>query len=113
MQRRPLVLDPANVLVDREQKSLLEFFEKYETMFALLEELLARERTLELVYEDDLLEDPQRGYRKVCEFLNLAREQPTVNFVRGTPFSAREIVVNFEDVAHALRDTPYAWMLDE
>lgn len=113
VQRRSIVLDPEKVANDREQKPLLEFFEKYEAMFALLEELLIGERMLELIYEDDLLEDPQHGHRKVCEFLKLECGQPTVNFVRSTPFSLREIVVNFDDVVRTLRDTPYAWMLDE
>ena len=106
-----VTLDPARVAIDRETRPLLAYLEDYEERFAALRRVLPPRATLHLVYEDDIRDDPRVAYRRLCEFLALEAKAPTINYDRTNPFALEEMLANFDEVAAALRDTRFEWML--
>lgn len=94
---------------------LLEYFQSLDERYANLEHHLRADRTLKLVYEDDIMENPKAAYQHVCTFLGIESEDsdPTIRLRRSNPFGLPEIVENFDEVAMLLRGTAYEWMLDD
>jgi hypothetical protein len=66
-----------------------------------------------ITFEEDILPDPRIGYRKVMDMLALEPEEVTVAYRRTNPGKLADILTNAEEIAASLRDTEYAWMLDE
>jgi len=93
--------------------SLLSYFRHVETGHGALRELLRGDEVLFLSYEDDILDDPITAYQKVCSFIGMQPMSPEIEFKRQNPFSLRQLVTNFEEVALVLRKTGYEWMLDD
>jgi len=69
--------------------------------------------SLNLCYEDDIAGDPRVAYEKVCRFLDLPVVEQEVALRRTTPEPLPEIVINMAEVRAHLRQTRFAWMLDE
>ncbi len=69
--------------------------------------------SLMLQYEDHIERDPTRGYRAVVEFLGLDAAKPPASFgqVRQNAWPLHQLIENFDEVERALRDTPYAALL--
>ena len=67
--------------------------------------------TLELTYEEQVLQDPRVAYRSVCEFIGLEAAPVRVPYERVNPFPLQQIVTNYDAIAAALRDTEIEWML--
>jgi hypothetical protein len=67
---------------------------------------------LHLSYEEDIVADPLRAYSRVCEFVGIEPAAPRVDLVRTNPFSYDAILDNVDEVRAVLKDTKYAWMLD-
>ncbi|MDX1412708.1 MAG: hypothetical protein R3293_00870 [Candidatus Promineifilaceae bacterium] len=112
-RRQTIELDPDRVKIDRDAKSLLAFLQSYAEQFDLLDKLLAPQATLNLVYEDDLFQDPRLGYQKLCDFLNITCREPVIRFVKTNPYKLSDLIGNFTEVERALYKTPFAWMLYE
>jgi len=81
--------------------------------FAKLEKLLDDDQVLRLTYEDDILEDPLVGYRRVCRFLEVPAHEVTVRYGRTNPFKLKDMIINFSQVEEALCGTSFEWMLYE
>jgi hypothetical protein len=110
---RRLRIDVDDLRIDRDRKPLLDYLEDYERQFARLDEALQGRPVLRLTYEEDIAEDPTRAYRRCCEFLGIEPRPAEVAFGRTNPFPLREILTNADEVAEALRGSPFEWMIDE
>ena len=91
--------------------SLIDVLNVYERFYAELRELLRDRRLLELNYEAHIEQGPAIAYDKVCAFLDLRPEPFTILRARTNPFSIEEMVTNFEEIAAALRNSRFEWML--
>jgi hypothetical protein len=109
----PVEVEVQSVKIDRDCKPLLSYLQDYRAGFEALDSLLAGRNVLKLIYEDDLSADPLIGYRRVCDFLGAPEERARVRYGKTNPFPLTEIILNFDAVESALRETPFAWMLYE
>ncbi|MCX6973238.1 MAG: hypothetical protein NTZ94_02865, partial [Verrucomicrobia bacterium] len=62
--------------------------------------------------ENDIENDPLKAYSKICEFIGVKATKPTISLSKTTPFSIRDLIENFDEVASCLANTPYEWMLE-
>ena len=108
-----ITLDCQRVEIDHQVRSLLNIFEEWDQDFIKLDELLKRDHTVHLEYENDILEDPLRAYGKICDFLDIDPGKPDVTLGRTTPFGTREIIENYSEVFDYLNGTKFEWMLEE
>ena len=91
---------------------LLDAFRCLDEHFERLKGLLPADDTYYLTYEDDILEDPRKGYKKLCHFLGIQPESPPIVFKKTNPFPLKDIVTNFDEIISHLKDTKYNWMLE-
>ena len=89
---------------------LVERIENLETQMQEVETLLAGKNVHNLIYEDDIEQDPQRAYHSICEFVDMEATKESVNFNKTNPFPLKDILENFAEVKAALHNTPYEWM---
>ena len=68
--------------------------------------------TLQLVYEDDIQNDPRVAYQKVVDHLGLPSTDPEVSLRRTNVGSLDDIVANAEAIRARLRGTEWAWMCE-
>lgn len=95
------------------QHTMLDLFDRIDDSYNILKESLSSDDCLFLTYEDDIEANPMIAYEKVCQFLNLPPEKPEVKLRPTNPFSYEEIIENFSDVENVLRNSRYAWMLQD
>jgi hypothetical protein len=106
-------IDVESVDIDRRDQPLLDHLEGYRQNFDSLLYLLQLESVLELTYEDDIMNDPVEGYRRVCRFMNEQVHDVSINYHQVNPYPLNERVSNYEEVAEYLADTPFEWMLKD
>lgn len=97
---------------DARHAPLLERFRLFDRCYQDFRRLCTDRPLLELIYEDDLLQDPTVGYRRVCRFLNVSPEPVAPKRARTNPFPVQQVISNFDEVAATLEGTEYAWMLE-
>jgi hypothetical protein len=107
----PIRLDVDRVAIDWVERPLLDHLHQFEANFTEVAAVLRPYPTLTLTYEADILPDPAIGYGKVCRFLGLSEEKVTVRYGRSNPYPLRQLIQNFDEVAQALQNSPYEWML--
>lgn len=107
-----IVIDIHHVRIDGDDNSLVAFLENYHNQMRELKRRLAGRDVLCLTYEDDILNDPLVAYRRVSKYLGVVPEPVRINLGRINPYPLREIVENFDEVAQALKETPFEWMLE-
>ena len=93
-------------------KPLVERIENLEIQMQEVETLLAGKNVLNLTYEDDIEQDPQRAYHSICKFVDMEATKASVNLNKTNPFPLKDIIENFAEVKATLHKTPYEWMLD-
>jgi hypothetical protein len=69
--------------------------------------------TLKLVYEDDVRDDPNIGFKKLQQFLSLPEKQLTPSLKRFNPEPLSDLIENYRNVEKLLYNTPYEWMLND
>lgn len=106
-------LDTENVQIDWAQKPLLDYFHQYDADFAAAQKYLSSCSVQMVSYEAHILPDPVIGYRLCCRFLGIPSTEVTVPYGRTNPFPLRKILLNFDEVASLLQNTPYEWMLTD
>lgn len=101
-----------NIQIDHESKSLINFIDKYQKDVDVINKNLEGKKILKLTYEDDIENDPLKAYSKICDFIGVKITKPTISLSKTTPFSIRDLIENFDEVASCLANTPYEWMLE-
>jgi hypothetical protein len=94
-------------------KPLIDHIRATQADYHTLRRSIGSRRYLDLVYEDDVHEDPSRAYRKVCEFLAIEYRENAVRHGQSTPHLLRQVIRNYAEVAAVLDGTDLAWMLEE
>ena len=89
---------------------LVKEIENLEILMQEVETLLAGKNVLNLTYEDDIEQDPQKAYRNICKFVNMEATNASVTLSKTNPFPLKDIIENFAEVKAALHNTPYEWM---
>ena len=111
-QHKPLVkriLETIRLPLNQ-HKPLVKRIRNSEKQMQEVETLLAGKNVLNLTYEDDIEQDPQKAYRSICEFVNMEATKASVNYNKTNPFPLKDIIENFAEVKAALHNTPYEWM---
>lgn len=108
-----VTVDLQSYLTGGQPRSLIQFFESTDDRRNELKRALTNRNSLQLTYEDDVEQDPMIGYRKICDFLDMADEGPAINLRRTNPFTFRQMIVNYAEVEAALHDTKYSWMIEQ
>lgn len=107
-----VALDINCVRTSEGELPLLASLYRYQEAEREIANLLAKYKPLILTYEEDIAQDPLRGYRRVCEFLQVEPYAGTaIRFAQTNPLSLRDSIANFDDVSRALQNTPFEWML--
>jgi len=114
----PLALERVSIDLNRfrygdDCKPLLQHFENLTRYYHELDSLLKDQRVLRLVYEDDIEKYPADAYRQVCKFVGVEPVAVDLNLKKIDPFPMIESLSNLEEVAAALSNTKYEWMLEE
>ncbi len=101
------------VKIDFETKPLLNFLSDFDQQFDELDRLLQGRNVLKLTYEDDIQDNPEKAYLRICEFLDVKPKKVSVGLSKTNPFPLRELVTNYEELEELLNGTPYEWMLKD
>ena len=95
-------------------KSLLETLESYYEYINYIKKYIDFQQGLCLSFEDDIASNPYKGYRKVCDFLNVKPlSNPEINLKRQNPSSLKEIITNFKEVEDYLKNTNFSPLLED
>lgn len=106
-------INTQDVRIDFDSKPLIEYLATYDREMHKLQTLLNGRRVLRLTYEDDIKEDPQKAYKRICDFLGLQATSASIKLAKTNPFPVKDMVENLEEVKQALVGTSYEWMLEE
>lgn len=102
-----------NIQIDHESKSLLSFINDYIKDINFIDNILKDKNLLKLSYEEDIEKDPMNAYGKICDFIGVKNLNPTISLAKTTPFSIKELVDNYDEVANYLNFSSHAWMLED
>ncbi len=93
-------------------KPLVDCLADVSAAYAELRRRLTDQNVLELSFEDDIAaESPHAAYSRTCAFLELSPAPAEIHTRRLHPEPLSALIENFDEVADALRGTPYEWML--
>jgi len=109
----PITFDIHNLRIDKTCKPLISYLHEWDNYYKKIETLLRGKNALKIIYEVDILNDPRKGYERICAFLNLPPEKAAVQHSRTNPYKVNEILLNYQEVAEALAGTLFEWMLYE
>lgn len=109
---RAIKIDINNVKIDSECKPLISYLEEWGYFYREVERFLALKKTLKIIYEEDIIDNPEKGYKRVCDFLRLEPRQVVTQHGRTNPFKMHDLLLNYKEVEKALAGTPFEWMLE-
>ncbi len=95
------------------KKELSEHLKEHEKNFIEIDDLLKGKKVLKLSYEDDISENPQKSYQKICDFLDIIPSNYSVRLGKTNPFKISDLLVNYDEVKEYLSGTNFEWMLYE
>ncbi|MBK9332794.1 MAG: FkbM family methyltransferase [Ignavibacteria bacterium] len=106
-------IDPKKVWFGNKTFTLVELFEYFDKEYKVLENLISQKNSLSLTYEDDILENPLVAFNKVCNFLGIHSNDPSIIHKRTNPFAVNKLIENIEKITKVIKPTKYAWMLND
>lgn len=110
----PYIMPTKDILVGTTRKSLVEWIteiiSEYECLGRKLQEIDVS--VLCLTYEKDIAENPLIAYCKVCEWLNIPTENPTVDLKRTSSGTLKDSIANYQEIKELLVENGYGWMID-
>lgn len=100
------------VVVDIEE--LLAWMKRTEGLYAYEDVLLKDVPHISLTYENNIAseERQQNTMVDVCEFMGIPYSSGKCAYMKISPRSLADSIENYEEIAKALKDTPYAKFLD-
>ena len=106
MERQPIHIDPSE---------LLEAINRRAAYSRSEEEVVASLIVHRMVYEDDLMipEACARSLERCFEFLGVPSEPVFTDLVRGVNGHLSSHIVNYDEIAAALKGTPHEQWLDD
>lgn len=108
----PVRIDVEAVEIDRGCQPLVATLERLADFAPRCAQLLDGEDHLRLVYEDDVRDDPGRGYHRICRYLGIEPVHVEPAFVKMNPYPLAQLVENLDDVRAAVAGTAFEWMVD-
>lgn len=94
--------------------TLLEFLDLFDGINELWKSAIPDEcKTLELEYAKDILNKPNKAYRRVAEWLELKTYEVEVKNRKVNKDNLSNVVENWKDVRKILENTEHEWMLDD
>lgn len=93
------------------KKHILEIFQNFDDYYEDIHENLEANKSLILTYEDDILSNPIKGYREICDFLNIEYYSPDITLKKRNPYKLEDVIDNYQEVKEVLTNTKYEWML--
>lgn len=106
-------IDTEDVKIDFASKPLIKYLEDFDQQIQDIHSVLAGSNVLNISYEEDIEGDPHIAYNRICDFLNIDRQQVSVKLSRTNPFPVADMIENIDEVRSALQDTRYEWMLKD
>ena len=101
-------------------RTLLGWLQEYERGHQVMQDCLsdlAKSNSdfswLELVYEDQIEQDPRNAYREVCEFLGLHIVDVDLRHRKMSSGRLVDLIANFDEVRDCLSPSRFSWMLSE
>lgn len=106
-------IDINNFKIGNTSKHLLQHFRDLDQHYVELNSILEENRLLNLIYEDDIQENPIAAYNKICDFLRIDSVPVEIRRKKTNPFKMSEVIQNLDEVKDALCNTKYEWMTVE
>jgi hypothetical protein len=95
-------------------RPLIEYLQEVDDIHEEVRSQLQDQRFLEVEYEADIdMQGAEFAYGKVCDFLDVEPVDAKVQNVKVNPFSLKDILSNYSEVAEALQGTKFEWMLTD
>ena len=91
---------------------LLDHFDQLDSHYEMLYTLLKDKRVLSLNYESDIESNPLLAYTKVCEFIGIKSSFVSLKCQKIDPYKLCDVISNFDEVARAVKNTKWAWMIN-
>jgi len=104
-------IDPCNVSIDHNSKSLLDLLNEYDNDIKFLENNSLI--NVNMVYEDDVADDPSKGYKTICRKFALSDFPAEIKFSKTTPFLIKDVVSNYVELNKYLSGSKFEWMTKE
>jgi LPS sulfotransferase NodH len=102
-----------NFKIGNTSKHLLQHFRDLDQHYLELNSILEKKCLLNLIYEDDIQDNPISAYNKICDFLKIEPVPVEIRRKKTNPFKMSEVIKNFDEVKETLRNTKYEWMTAE
>ena len=96
---------------DDEGRPLIAHLQREQASVCALKEILGSRQLLCLTYEDDIVDNPEVAYRRVCDFAGIECHEASVRFGRTNPYDLSDVIANYAQVESALKGTAFEWML--
>jgi hypothetical protein len=106
-------IDINNFKIGNTSKQLLQHFHDLDQHYIELNSMLKEKDLLNLVYEDDIQDNPMDAYNKICDFLRIEPYPVEIRRRKTNPFKMSEVIQNLDEVKETLRNTKYEWMAAE
>jgi LPS sulfotransferase NodH len=103
-------IDINNFRIGNTSKHLLQHFRDLDQHYLELNSILKENSLLNLIYEDDIQDNPIAAYNKICDFLKIEPFPVQIKHKKTNPFKMSEVIQNLDEVKNALRNTKYEWM---
>ena len=108
---KTLNINTHNCLWFKENKTLTDHFNYLDDFYNKVKKNLLHDEFLQINYEDDILNNPIIAYKKICNFIGINYETPSVTLRKTNPFPLADIIENYSEVENYMRGTKYEWML--
>lgn len=106
-----IYLDINAVRIQGKTAPLLELFQYMDDQYEQLCSALSGRDALHLWYEDDILADPRRAYRMICNWSGIKATEVAVRLRKTSQGKLSRQIANWDQVAFHLAGTRYSWML--